>query len=390
MNASNDWDVIVVGAGITGLALGLVLHQGGLKVKVLDRRPVPNFVPQTAYDTRIYAMSRPSVDFLTRAGGWQEMDQGRVQCLSAMEVRGDRGGHLSLIPKTPLPPMGWVVEAGAMLGGLRAHQQRVAPDLVEEQPASCDEVQAAPQSLRVRARGRSYTTRLLLACDGVTSTLREKMGMAAHFTPYGQTALVANYRIEGAHQGVAWQWFVAGEVVALLPLPGAHVSLVWSARTDHAMALMRMTPAERTQALQEQVGYGFGRLEEISSPAAFELRRMTVSRWVSPCFALVGDAAHGVHPLAGQGLNLGLEDAACLADILLRRLPGPPLGDLSLLRRYERARREPVAAMQLLTGGLVALFSRSMGPLGTLRNQGMNQINAWAGVKQALIHQANR
>lgn len=386
-----EWDVVIVGAGITGLALGLVLHQGGLRVKVLDRRPLPRFVPSPAFDARIYAMSHSSESFLQRAGGWSLMDPARRQAIRAMEIWGDRHGHLSLAPHgSEQESMGWIVEAGAMLEGLRLWQQRIAPGLVEESPVSWETVCQTPGAMVLASPGRSYATRLLVACDGVQSGLRTALGIRAHFSGYGQTALVANYHITGEHHGVARQWFVPGEVMALLPLPGAHVSLVWSARTDRAAQWLKEEPAQRTAALQAQVGYALGQLRELSSPMGFELRRMSVDHWVLPRLALMGDAAHGVHPMAGQGLNLGLEDAACLADILLNRAPGPDVGDLSLLRRYERARREPVAQMQVLTAGLDRLFRSGQAPWPALRNWGMNRLNACDGIKQRLILHANQ
>ena len=384
-------DVMIVGAGITGLALGLVLHQKGVRVKVIDRRPLPEFAAPAGFDQRIYAMSLASEAFLRRAGGWQDMDQARVQPILGMKVRGDRDGRLSLAPnRGQTAPMGWIVEAGAMLSALHRHQTKVAPELLET-GLTVSAIHEQDSALEVcLSRGQSWQTRLLVAADGIHSDLRERFGIPAHFSPYGHRAIVANYRISGQHGGVARQWFVPGEVIALLPLVGQHVSLVWSAQGDHAQALLAMSPVQRAQALQQQVGYELGLLEEISVPADFELRRMDVARWIAPRFALVGDAAHGVHPMAGQGLNLGLQDAACLAETLIGRGPGPDCGDRSLLRRYERARREPVAVMQGLTGGLAHVFSASRQRWGWARNWGMNRLERCSWLKDELVRYANR
>jgi 2-octaprenyl-6-methoxyphenol hydroxylase len=384
-------EVMIVGAGITGLALGLVLHQKGVRVKVIDRQPLPEFVAPPEFDQRIYAMSLASEGFLRRAGGWQDMDRTRIQPILGMNVQGDRDGRLSLAPDGgQTSPMGWIVEAGTMLSALHRHQKRVAPELLET-GVTVSAVHEKEGGLEVHlSHGQCWQTRLLVAADGLHSTLRERFGIPAYFSPYGHRAVVANYRIGGHHGGVARQWFVPGEVIALLPLPGQRVSLVWSAQSDHAQALLAMSPEQRAHALQQQVGYELGLLEEISVPADFELRRMNVARWIASRFALVGDAAHGVHPMAGQGLNLGLQDAACLADTLLERGPGPDCGDRSLLRRYERARREPVAVMQGLTGGLAHLFSASRSQWGWARNWGMNRLERCSWLKHELVRYANR
>ncbi|NDU85715.1 MAG: NAD-binding protein [Ferrovum sp.] len=386
---NRDLDVLIVGAGITGVALALVLHQAGLRVTVVDHAPLPVFVPSPGFDQRIYAMSQASAAFLGRAGGWQRMDPLRVQAICAMAVKGDRGGKLSL-DSGEERGMGWIVESGAMLEGLLSSQRQCAPGLIRAN-FSVDHVEVYDLGVKVTLNtGVTLTADLLVAADGVNSVMRSRMGIGAHFYPYGQTAIVANYQTDRPHDGVARQWFFPGEILALLPLPESRVSLVWSAQADHARALMEMTVAERTTELQNKVGYGVGNLQEISRPAAFELRRMEVERWIGPRFALVGDAAHGVHPMAGQGLNLGLQDAACLAEVLLQRGMGPDCGDLSMLRRYERARQEPVAAMQGLTRGLSSMFSQATGPWVGLRNWGMNRVDGWNGVKNYLIHHANQ
>jgi 2-octaprenyl-6-methoxyphenol hydroxylase len=181
-----------------------------------------------------------------------------------------------------------------------------------------------------------------------------------------------------------------GEVVALLPLPGNHVSLVWSAVTEHGEALLNMSPPERSAALQAIVGHGVGALTEISKPAGFDLRLMKVSALSTTRAVLVGDAAHGVHPMAGQGLNLGLQDASVLAATIIARGEGPDCGDASVLRRYARARQEPILAMQTLTDGLYRLFGSTQWGLPWLRNAGMNGVDQLGWLKRQLMEQANQ
>ncbi|MBU6504935.1 MAG: FAD-dependent monooxygenase [Betaproteobacteria bacterium] len=403
MRARRDspWDVVVVGAGITGVALGLALHQAGLRVRVLDRAAAPPFVPDPAFDPRIYAISTASQAFLARVGGWQAMDPARIEPIRAMDIQGDGQGRLHFDAAGPDGSLGYIAESGALLDGLLTVVRRSAPDLIEAPVSVQLETEEGGDAAQRRdhltlhctaspaAPATTYRTRLLVAADGLQSSLRQQLGIAARFRPYGQTAVVANYESDVAHGGAARQWFLHGEVVALLPLPGNLVSLVWSAREEHAQALLALTPQERTAALQAVVGYGVGNLVERSKPAGFPLRWMRVERLTAPRAVLVGDAAHGVHPMAGQGLNLGLQDAAELSALLVNRGEGPDCGDAGLLRRYARARAEPVWAMQGLTDGLFRLFGEDRWGLPRVRNWGMSQVDRLPALKRLLIDQAN-
>ena len=387
-------DVVVVGAGITGLALGLALHRMGLVVRVLDHAAPPVFTPDPGFDTRIYALSLASQRFLEQVGGWGAMDPARLTPLRAMDIRGDQGGQLHFDAPGPDTPLGFIAEAGALLQGLLTVVRHTAPTLLTA-PVQVALEAHTPRERRLRltrADGRSDVqgTHLVVAADGLQSPLRTALGIATDIRPYGQTAVVANYHSTVPHKGVARQWFLPGEVVALLPLPGDHVSLVWSAQEAHAQALLALTPEARTAALQAVAGEAAGTLREVSRPAGFPLRLMRAERLTAPRAVLVGDAAHGVHPMAGQGLNLGLQDAAALVEVLRQRGEGPDCGDAGLLRRHARARVEPVWAMQGLTDGLFRLFGSTRAPLPWLRNWGLSQVDRLPFLKTRLVDHANR
>ncbi len=218
--------------------------------------------------------------------------------------------------------------------------------------------------------------------------MRAASGIGQRTTDYEQTALVCNFRCAKPHLNTAWQWFTDEGVVALLPLPDDHVSLVWSAPAALAPSLLQLTPAEFAQRVAERSGRVVGEMQPAGLVASFPLRLIVVDRLIAPRVALVGDAAHVVHPLAGQGLNLGLQDVASLLEVVRGREAFRDIGDAVLLRRYERSRAEPVAMMRAATDGLARLF-RIDDPLARfVRNTGMAAVDRLTPVKRLLIRQA--
>jgi len=207
-------------------------------------------------------------------------------------------------------------------------------------------------------------------------------------TPYPQHAIAARLLCERPHDNVARQWFAGGEVLALLPLGGHSVALVWSVAEAHAQPLLSMDEARFSARLGEATHQALGRLTLASERAAWPLQLARADRWCGPGWALAGDAAHTVHPLAGQGLNLGLADAAELARVLQDREYWRSPGDVRLLRRYERSRKGDVLAMGAVTDGLQQLFSRQGGPWASLRNWGMTGVDRTGPLKDWLVRQA--
>jgi ubiquinone biosynthesis UbiH/UbiF/VisC/COQ6 family hydroxylase len=243
--------------------------------------------------------------------------------------------------------------------------------------------------LRVElAGGIALVTRLLVGADGANSAVRAAAAISATTKPYGQTAVVANFACERPHLNTAWQWFTEEGVVALLPLPGNHISLVWSAPAPLAEQLSKLPAEELALRVTTRSGSALGALSAIGASQTFPLRLITVQRLISNRLALVGDAAHVVHPLAGQGLNLGLQDIAQLLDVIRVREPFRDLGDPVLLRRYERPRAEAIGLMRFTTDGLARLFVIDDPLVRRLRNTGMAVVNRLAPLKNALIRQA--
>jgi 2-octaprenylphenol hydroxylase len=261
-------------------------------------------------------------------------------------------------------------------------------DLAVLAPAGCESVSFGDDAAQLTLTdGSRLQARLLVAADGQDSWLRAQAGIATRVRPYVQSAVVANFACEQPHQGTAFQWFRADGVLALLPLPGNRTSLVWSVEQPLADELMA-APETLNSRVAEATGHRLGRLEVITPPAAFPLRLAQVERLVLPRLALVGDAAHNLHPLAGQGVNLGFQDVQALAQVLRERGACADVGELRLLRRYERARREPVLAMTLVTDGLKRLFNNRLPPLAWLRNRGLNLVDHALPLKHEVIRRA--
>ncbi len=220
--------------------------------------------------------------------------------------------------------------------------------------------------------------------------MRGILGLASETHGYGETAVVANFDTEAEHGNVARQWFRADGVLAWLPLPGRRISIVWSAPDAVAAELAALGPDDLAARVRAAGASALGELRLASRVASFALRLVRVERTVAPGVALVGDAAHGVHPLAGQGVNLGFQDARVLAGEIERRSPLERPGDLRVLRRYARARREDVSAMQFVTDGLDRLFTARSPGASWLRNAGIGLVDSQSWVKGALVERAMR
>ena len=242
--------------------------------------------------------------------------------------------------------------------------------------------------LGAQGHGATLRARLLVGADGANSAVRAAAGIGSRSTDYEQTAVVCNFRCAKPHLDTAWQWFTDEGVVALLPLPDDHVSLVWSAPRTLAQQLLALPPAELARRVTARSGGVLGDLQPAGIVASFPLRLVVVDRLIAPRIALVGDAAHVVHPLAVQGLNLGLQDVASLLEVLRGREAFRDIGDTVLLRRYERSRAEPVAMMRAATDGLARLFGSDDALARTVRNTGLAAVDRLGPVKRLLIRQA--
>jgi len=387
--ASVKFDVVIVGAGLVGAGLAAALHGSGLRVALLDagaREPPWH----GAWDTRIYAISPGSRDFLAGVGAWAKLPVERVERVAGMHVCGDAPGAEIRFSayQAGLPELCFIVESREL--------QRALRDALESQDDVCSLYCIRPASLAVGEDsalveledGSSIEARLVVGADGAQSWVREALGIPIEARPYGQQGVVANFDAERSHGKVARQWFRPDGVLALLPLPGNRVSMVWSTWDAAAERLLHLDPSALEGEVELASQHALGKLTLLTPARGFPLRWMRATEWVRPRFALIGDAAHNVHPLAGQGVNMGFQDAAELARVLLNRGAQDDCGDFRLLRRYARARSEPVALMQAATDGLQRLFNNEVTGVKWLRNTGLRLTNGIVPLKSRFVSHA--
>lgn len=395
MRTDGAYDAVIIGAGLVGMALAVAVRRAGFTVAVVDRANVAATEPGGAdedWDPRVYAVSPGSADFLRALGAWQRLPAERICAIETMGVAGDAGGELTFSAyEIGERALAWVVENRALNAAL-VETLRTTDAIDVYAPVEPLRISWQPESAELEfADGRRLSARLVVGADGVRSWTRAMAGIAQQPRAYEQTAIVANFNTTKSHRGRALQWFLPDEgVLAWLPLPGRRISIVWSA--PHALA--RELLALSADALAVRVGaagsHALGDLALITSPAAFPLSFLRLPTPVAQRLALVGDAAHGVHPLAGQGVNLGFGDAATLAAVLGERGAIADPGASALLERYARKRAEPVWAMQTMTDGLARLFATRLPWAKQLRNTGMNWVDALPLVRRMLTKPALR
>lgn len=383
-------DVAIIGGGLVGSSLALALSAVGLDVALVEPLALQTSADVDAWDTRIYAISPGNAAFLEQLNVWQRLDMKRVQRVEAMEIYGDEpAGQLNLNAyDAGLRELAFIVEAGALQ---RAMLQAMSG--IEEvhvfSPARATEMTVSEARARVTLADETVLeAKLVVGTDGGDSWVRKAAEIASRTSEYRQLGVVANFETEQSHRGLAFQWFRPDGVLALLPLPGNRTSMVWSTSVDKAEALLAMEAGALAEMVTDASRRALGNLRGISPAAGFPLRLTQVTRLIAPRVALAGDAAHSVHPLAGQGVNLGMRDVRQLAMVLGERLPRQDCGDWALLRRYERARREDIAAIEFSTDSLQKLFGNSSVWVSAARNFGLSAVNQLAPLKKLLIHHA--
>ncbi len=374
-----NFDVQVLGAGIVGRSLALALARAGLSVAL---RPEATHAgggdddrADVRPDVRAYALNAASVELLRGLKVWDALPAQAATPVLDMHVQGD--AHAAAIDfsawQQHVSALAWITDAAVLERELAA-AVRFAPHITVIDPA--DQVNASLTAL----------------CEGKASATRESLGIAFERVEYGHRAIAARLTSTQAHQGIARQWFRAPDVLALLPFdtpqPQHSFALVWSLPDARAADLLTLSAAAFETELMQATHGEAGNLKLASERAAWPLMQANASAWCGPGWVLLGDAAHVVHPLAGQGLNLGLADVAALVRVIREREPWRPLGDEKLLRRYTRERVAPTWAMGQVTDGLLRLFADDTPAVRELRNRGLTLVNRLSPLKRWLTTRA--
>lgn len=378
--------ILVVGGGAVGLAFAAAATD---EVHVLDDGPPRPAQDPDPVDVRVFALSAGTRSFLREIGAWRRMPEGRIAAVTRMEVYGDDGRSRLEFALPGGRALAWIAEGNRLSRAIEEAARDRGVSL--SKGARLRSVAARPGgAAAVLEDGTTLDADLLVGADGVDSRVRGELGLASLAKRYAETAVVAHFRCERPAAGVARQWFRPDGILAWLPLPGDRISIVWSARDGLGDELAALEPVAFARRVRDAGGAALGDLVLDSGIARFPLRLIRVPRIAVPGAVLIGDAAHGVHPLAGQGVNLGFQDARSLARTLGERSPLERPGDFGLLRRHERSRRADVDAMQFVTDRLEWLFGIDTDLAGTVRNAGLRAADRSAWAKRLLVDRAMR
>jgi 2-octaprenylphenol hydroxylase len=401
MPEKSHFDVAIVGAGIAGSALAVALSGNGMSVVLLEAQPlsVSASVPDpgvAGFDARVSALTPRSQSLLEQLGVWSGICRQRLCPYTHMTVWDAEGtGMIEFdCAEVDAQRLGHIVENRVIISAL-VERVRSCPDITLLNPArlsDCRPLESGGYSVELE-NGTAITTDLLVAADGALSKVRQMLDFETREWDYGHRAIVTTVQLENPHQDTAWQRFLPSGPLAFLPLPGApgehYCSIVWSADEELAEDLMALDEAAFCQQLQQAFEARLGEVVTCSERFSFPLRQRHAVDYVQTGIALVGDAAHTIHPLAGQGINLGLADVLVLAEELIaEHSKGGNPGSLETLKRYQRRRKGENLAMMAAMDGFKYLFSQRALPVRWLRNAGMRSVGRSMPIKKQLMRHA--
>jgi ubiquinone biosynthesis UbiH/UbiF/VisC/COQ6 family hydroxylase len=388
-------DICIVGNGAIAKTAALAFAQAGQSVTLLAPPAPPPSAPAAdqGWDARVYALNHTAFNLLSALKVWGALDMARVAPVDAMLVNGDGphpGGLAFDAYGAHAGTLAWIIEDRNINQALDA-ALKFAHNVTHVSGRAIGLLQDADGANVQLDDGSTLRAALVVGADGAQSWVRGQCDIGMDYRSYGQRAVVSNFHCERPHHGAAQQWFTGADgIVALLPLPGNMVSLVWSAPEALADTLRRESASQLAQRLAVYAQEKLGALTPLQPELVrdFPLVLMRPHSMIAPRVALVGDAAHVVHPLAGHGMNLGFADVAQLVKTINEREPQRAIGDERVLARYARARKEDVLLMQLTTDSLARLFGADLEPLRVVRNFGLNLLDKLPVLKRRLISHA--
>jgi 2-octaprenyl-6-methoxyphenol hydroxylase len=387
---SEDAELLIAGGGLNGLVLGIACAGAGLPCTIVDRLS-PAAMSRADFDGRSSAIAYGSQQVLDAIGLWPAIAP-EAEPILEIRVADDNAplflhyDHRELGTDAPL---GWIVENRVLRSTLIEHA-RSLPSLTLLAPAEVSRVDtSATGAAAVLSDGRWLTARLVAAADGANSPLRRAAGIRTTEWRYRQTAIVTTVHHERPHAGIAVEHFLPAGPFAILPMTGNRSSIVWTEREDLAARLMALPEEAFVAELRARFGDFLGAVEPVAPRSAYPVGLMLAESYVDRRLALVGEAAHVIHPIAGQGLNLGIRDVAALAELIVdwRRL-GLDIGDDAVLGRYQQWRRFDAVLLAAVTDGLNRLFSNNIAPLRLARDLGLAAVNRLPPLKRFLMRDA--
>ncbi len=386
-------ELVIVGGGMVGAAAACALARRGFRIRLLERREPDCNWPKEGFEIRVSAISRASRNLFEHLGAWDEMVRRRVTPYERMVVWEAGGGEIRFdAAELGEPELGHIIENGVIQCALWAVlRERPEVEVITGAELLAFEPSDQRPALRVKREGeeRRLEADLIIAADGARSQLRELAGIPVHGWSYDQHALVCTVRAEAGNRATAWQRFMPSGPLALLPMEQDRFSIVWSTSPPEAARLAELEAEAFDEEITRASEARLGRLALEGERGIFPLRLQHAARYIAPGLALVGDAAHVIHPLAGQGVNLGLLDVAQLVDVLVEaRRRHRPLGHPHTLRRYERARKGENLAMQAAMDGLKRLFGNEIPPVKLARNLGLDLADRLSPLKRLLVRNA--
>lgn len=388
---NTHYDIIIVGGGMVGLTLAGALAKTGLQIAVVEAHAPKDISLNDEYGLRVSAISRASQQVFTNIGAWQHMQSRRVSPYEHMHVwdaLGDGQIHFSAAD-LGADVLGHIVENNviqfSLLQNLLQHENLhwLCPVNIERIVCNGD------SNTLTLNNGNVLTTKLLVGADGALSKVREAAGIQLEQSPYAQKGVVCVVESTKHHQYTAWQRFLPTGPLAFLPLADGRCSIVWSATDTEADRLLALNVNDFARELEQAFEFTSGTVKSVGERAAFPLIRRHAEHYVAPGVALIGDAAHTIHPLAGQGVNLGVLDAASLAQIISEAVTARrDFSGMPALRKFERWRRGENTLMMYSMSGLKNLFSNDNSALTLVRNAGLNLVNGLPSVKNLLMRRA--